>query len=380
MRVVFFGSALRGDGYPNAWNLLRILKRSHRFEALDSCVWFPTDFHLWKLSGLGLAGFLTRLSRMLVSEVLSLLRLCFRFRRGDVLVVPYPYLATLLLLSLLPSRIRPTVVVDVYNSLWGSLVEDRSLRNPASLTARILFRLERRALRAAHVLVVDTAANKRWVSERFQIEDSVVHTSPLAMPESWYSQEKKHKTSRDLSIRVVFFGTMIPLHGLDVVCDAVRRIERGVSFVFVGRGQDEQLVRSLERKCSNVTWIRQWLTADELKIVLLQSDVALGVFGGQGKAGRVFPWKVYIAMASALPVVTQSFLSLPEGCPSPPLTYANSGKELADRLLEFRDDPAKRQVVARQQSAFFTSWLSEAAVHTHWSAAIEAALASRGRL
>jgi glycosyltransferase involved in cell wall biosynthesis len=111
-------------------------------------------------------------------------------------------------------------------------------------------------------------------------------------------------------LRVFFYGSYIPLQGVDVIVRAARVLEsRGdaVRLTLVGSGQTLPAARALaERLGLGVSTVRfePPVPYDALPGLMAASDLCLGVFGATPKAGRVVPNKVFDALACARPVIT----------------------------------------------------------------------------
>lgn len=376
--VVFTGAGLSGSGYPNARNVCRVLSNDTGIKVFDRVGWLPENFHLWKLARGSILAKLTSATRLFLTDIFSLLRALCMFNKST-LIIPYPYIGALLLLSLLPTRYRPSIVADVYNSLWISLVEDRRLGDSNGKTSRLLWRLESRALRCADVLVLDTEANAGCLAELYSLPKQSLATAPLALDPSWVGDLSSRTPRKEF--RVLFFGTMIPLHGLELISEAVRRFspDDEVQFDFVGSGQEEVIIKQLASELSFVTWIHEWQSPEQLRNRIAKSSVVLGVFGGAGKAARVLPWKLYIAMANGLPVITQSKYSLPSGCPPLPVLHADTSDELAARIRDLRDQPTLRTELGQAARRYFVTQLSDSAVVDAWKSAVERARTIRAK-
>jgi glycosyltransferase involved in cell wall biosynthesis len=108
---------------------------------------------------------------------------------------------------------------------------------------------------------------------------------------------------------VLFYGKFIPLHGIETIVQAARIVgERGIPahFELVGTGQTYREMRELADRLGvcNITWT-DWIPEARLGERLRRADVALGVFSGGPKAGRVVPNKVYQSLASGVATVTR---------------------------------------------------------------------------
>ena len=366
--VFVAGAGLRGSGYPNAWNTIRILRAIGNVHVVECGKWLPESFRLWQLSrGPKLAAAL-QISMLLASNGFSVIRLLFRSRRKSVVYIPYPSLFMLWLLSWLPSIWRPRCICDAYITVWDSLYQDRLLGNAAGRMARVLLALESRALRAAEVVLVDTTANAEHVSRLFGVPRKQVRAFPLALDSSLSSAVCK-EGSRQGVVRVLFIGTFVPLQGTTVIAQAIDAL-RGhehLEFVLIGDGQlADEAARWLDGHPA-VTWMRGWQSPRVLAEHLAGADICLGVFGGDGKAARVLPFKLYMALAAGKAIITQAAYSTP-GTPSiPALTVVPTADALQAAILDLARNPDRRKQLERDALDYYREHLDDAAIYRAWS-------------
>jgi glycosyltransferase involved in cell wall biosynthesis len=191
----------------------------------------------------------------------------------------------------LRARGRP-VVFNPLVALADTLVTDRRRFEPNSPAARLLERIDRIAFGAADLLVADTDADRRF----FEL------LTPTAVEVCYVGAEERLFTpgwSPPREFEVMFVGKLIPLHGLDTILEAARRLPE-LRFRLVGRGQLERLLRD---RPANVRH-EPWIPYEDLPAALHRTGCALGIFGTTEKAQRVIPNKAFQALACATPLVT----------------------------------------------------------------------------
>lgn len=362
------GIGLRGSGYPNATNTLRRLRGAG--VQIDDCAdWLPEGFQLWKAARGSWSTKLALYGRLLFGNAKAAWRL-WRLGRKDrrITYVPYPAIFLLWWLSWVPRRWRPPLVADAYISVWDSTVRDRALMGYGGVSGRLLRAFEARALRSADAVLVDTVANRRWMIDAFRLNPDSVFAVSLAIDDASLLEIPACSPAKPL--RVLFLGTFVPLHGIDVLVGAVRqaKVHGDIHFHFVGDGQDADKVQVLLAEDRiDFTWERGWLSHQEVVERLAQCDVCLGVFGGPAKAARVLPFKLYLALAAGRAVVTQQEFSLPDGVPVPPFVVAVSDSgSVAEQLLALVDDPARVAQAGREGRSFYQDWLGDHALLRSW--------------
>ena len=379
--LIVAGLRASGSGYPNAEQTLRQLQAHGIARLRDLGKPLPPQLHLWKLRGLSPLRQLWTLARLGLGNLLSLLRVLLAARgRAVPVYVPYPSLFFMWLASWLPARLRPRCIVDAYISIWDSMFRDRA-RGGDSAASRWVRRIEARALRAAAVVLVDTEANRQAMIDDFGLDPQRVRSLPLAIDSDAFLAIDDAAARGDGPLRVLFVGTLIPLHGVPAIVDAVRRLsadpaQRGrFAFRFVGDGQLGPALEAFiaEQAAAGgdgarIDWVRDWQPLSTLAQEIAAADICLGVFGGDGKAARVLPFKLYMYLAAGRAVVSQAKSSLPQGAPPPPLIAVASadGAELARALAALADDPARRVALGRQAREYFHAHLAPARLMALW--------------
>lgn len=244
-------------------------------------VWESTE-HKWR-AGAGGAVRLVRAEARLATRKPA--------GRFDAVVVGYPGHLDL------PAARRAArgapVVFNPLVSLTDTLVSDRRRFRPGSFAARTLAALDRRALRAADLVVADTRANGDFLADlagipRERVAVCFVGAEERLFAPGWNPREPP-----------LFVGKLIPLHGLETILGAAIEVSE-LRLRIAGSGQLEPL---LEARPPNVEWIR-WIPYEQLPDHLRAAACALGVFGTSAKARRVIPNKVFQALACGTPVVT----------------------------------------------------------------------------
>lgn len=380
-RLHVAGVALRGSGYPNAEQTIRLLQASDAWQVEDRARWLPEDVHLWRIARGPLPGRLALLCRLMFGNAIALWRLARVLRSNPGLTyVPYPAAFLLWWVSWLPTRWRPRIVADAYISLWDSAFRDRAGDASGGLVSRLAKAFEGRALRAAEVVLVDTAANRDWMLAEFMLDPARVRAIPLAIDgKPFLALSRKSPPGQSAPLRVLFVGTFIPLHGIRVLADTIRWLgpECGIEFHLVGDGQEAGVIEALMHEAvrAPVEWERGWLPIDEIAARMARADVCLGVFGGEGKAARVLPFKLYMALAAGMPITTQRSHSLPADVPQLPVDSVDPcPKALAAALLALHADPMRLDSQGRASRNYYLRWLGADAISSRW-AAIAASLA-----
>jgi len=375
-RIWVAGVAMHGDGYPNAVNTVELLKSNPEWEIRDFADWLPPETRLWHLMRGGVSRRMRLMLRLLAGGFTQALRLSVKTHPGDISYLPYPAPLTLFWLSMLPKRWRPHCIADAYISLWDSTFRDRARGDTGGVVSRAVRFFEARALGAASLVLVDTEANRSQFMKDFGLAEHQVRSVPLAIDESKFLAQESFSLKQKKTERVLFVGTLVPLHGIEVVLAAAAKLSKipGYEFRLVGDGQQGGLVEKFIREggAENFTWIRKWVTLGDVASEIAAADICLGVFGGAGKASRVLPYKLYYALCAGRAMVTQSEYSLPKDLPplAVELVSVASVEEMATQLVEsirrISDDAGVKSSLESWARTYFARHLSSGAILGEW--------------
>lgn len=202
---------------------------------------------------------------------------------------------------------RHTTIVLDHLIGAGDTAADR--RVGGRLRGGLLRRLDRAALRAADVVLVDTQEHRDLVPEALRHKTVV---APVGAPDAWFKatpgneSDKSTATStpRPAPLRLVFFGLYTPLQGAPVIGEALALLaDAPITATMVGDGQDRAATERAAAANPQVTWL-DWVEAERLPGLVAGHDVCLGIFGTTAKAQRVVPNKVYQGLAAGCAVAT----------------------------------------------------------------------------
>jgi glycosyltransferase involved in cell wall biosynthesis/ubiquinone/menaquinone biosynthesis C-methylase UbiE len=279
-----------------------------------------------KVAAAGSPAAALRLVGRQVRSWVGLVRGSRRAPAPDVVLVGYMGHADVHLARL---RYRRSVIALDHLVGLADTVRDRHLGG--GLKLRILDLVDRSALRAADVVVVDTALQAQMLPEAARERAVVV---PVGAGREWFAAADRaasaqvagggrgaaHLAGGPLSqparatvpapeptepaLGVVFVGLFTPLQGAPTIGRAIDMLrDEPIEFTMVGHGQDLAETRELTRGSARVRWL-DWVDSHDLPALVAAHDVSLGIFGTGPKAQRVVPTKVYQGLAAGCAVVT----------------------------------------------------------------------------
>jgi glycosyltransferase involved in cell wall biosynthesis len=224
-----------------------------------------------------------------------------RCERPDIVVFLYPGHVDACVLGPIARLRRVPAVLDVFISLYDTVVLDRGLhgrRSPHALATRALDTL---ACWSVQRVVVDTPEHGAFFA-------AFTHRARDRFALLWVgADEALYAPAPDPGddAPVLWYLTFIPLHGFDTVARAAARLGPGRKIRLVGDGQDRPAAEATARELglTNLEFVAPVPEA-ELPAEIARASVCLGVFGTSEKAARVVPNKVFQCAAAGRAVVT----------------------------------------------------------------------------
>jgi glycosyltransferase involved in cell wall biosynthesis len=216
-------------------------------------------------------------------------------------------------LRLLLRRQRPPIVLAPLVTLSETVTEDRAVYRPGSLRSRGAARLDRLSLSLATRVVMDTEAHSRYVTDTFAMPPEQVATWYLGADTGVFVPTPLPAAAPPL--RVLFYGTFLPLHGTRTVLQAAALLKErtDIEFVLLGDGPERAASAAYARDLGleRVRFL-EWIPYASLGPMVASAHICLGIFGTSAKAQRVIPNKVYQAAATGRPIVTADTPALRE--------------------------------------------------------------------
>jgi glycosyltransferase involved in cell wall biosynthesis len=313
--ILIAGTYSPNDAYPNIRYKVECIKSFEGVVVTE--VNFPLSTRLNYQKGIGRYLDLIRLAASLLLKGLAVAKHVIHNHKADVLYIPYPAVPLLWLLGWVPRSFRPRrIVADIFISLYETVVLDRGLLKRESIPARLLRHIERSSYRNADLLLTDTPENSEYFAALFDCDPTFFHDIPLAINEALFSPAGD-AAPRGEKFRVVFAGTLVPLQGIERLCEAIASLPPTLpmEFIVVGDGQQAPLLESFlvrwkpsDPSGVEIRWQREWLNSAELAGVIRSADLCIGILGHGGKASRVWPLKNYLYMACGKPLATTNGL------------------------------------------------------------------------
>lgn len=223
------------------------------------------------------------------------------FKKYDMVFIGF---APQLVLPLLGFKFKKCeVAIDFFISMYDTMCCDRQRFGKNGIMGKLLKAIDKRTLKRADYIIADTKAHGRYFCEELGADSSKIEVLYLDADRSIYRPkqvEKKEKARGKFT--VLYFGSILPLQGVDVVLGAIDRLKSRTDMYFyvIGPIGDKYAKPFSE----NIEYI-SWLSQEELAEYIAMSDLCLaGHFNKDiEKARRTIPGKAYIYDAMDKPMV-----------------------------------------------------------------------------
>jgi glycosyltransferase involved in cell wall biosynthesis len=360
-KLLILGVHLNSEAYPNTRFRLEGLQGTDAIAVSEINVPMSTG-SLYKTG-----GFLRKIGsviRGVFAHFMVLLKYVFS-GKADIVYVPYPAVFVVFLLSWLPPGLRPKrLFVDAFISLYDTVVNDRALLKEDSVLARFLYRIEKRAYLFSTKIIVDTPQNLDFLASTFLLEKSKLLSIPLSTDEHQF-QAENYRVEAGVC-RVLFVGTLVPLHGIQTILDAASILSnrRDIAFRVIGDGQEAYRIEDWKlNNSASLHWERKWLSSKLVANEIQQADICLGIFGKGDKTRRVCPFKIYAYASVGRPIITgktdwteklfeqtrEQFLET---------TPVGDAEKLAGMISKLADDSGLREKLALASRKLYEHYLS----------------------
>ncbi|PSB65198.1 hypothetical protein DSM107010_41920 [Chroococcidiopsis cubana SAG 39.79] len=245
---------------------------------------------------------------------------------------------------------RKKVIVEMYISLYDTEVRDRKRVGDGSKLAKSYIEKDILALKKSDYLIHSSNQELTYWEQilNTDIDRKKVYIAPLCnvsclLPNRSWMQDGK--------LNICWWGTFIPLHGLDNILQAIRILrERNLHFTCNFFGIDNKAFYDYVEKVrsyhlESIVFLRKdlnFINGSLPKYLVNYCDLALGIFGNTDKAYHALPNKLIEALSLGLPTLTMNSPALREFFnPETELwTCENTPESIAESILSIASGSA----------------------------------------
>lgn len=280
MKILFVSG--RELSYPRNQLLFNILSRSHNVEYI---------------------GTRCKSSNVIVKSILTYL-LCIPSLLNNKYDIVFIGFWGNLLFFLINKFLDIPIIFDAFVSTFDTVCYDRKWVSARSLLGFVAYWLDKQACDNASVVLTDTDADSKYFSQTFNIPISKFHKFYVGCDDEIFSPQLIQAESK-----IVFFhGTLMNLHGIEVILNAIKiitQVDQSIVFKFICPRKKFLI----ELKNNNLEDLNNIVSVDEVPLNELPAHIAQasiclgGHFGKSDKANRTIPGKVFQYLAMGKPVI-----------------------------------------------------------------------------
>lgn len=211
-----------------------------------------------------------------------------------------------LILPLFRNKFKGKLIVeDFFISIYDTFVCDRKKFKATSLFAKLFLHIDKITIKVADEIIVDTLAQGSYFVDCLGADSSKINVLYLKADISiYYPRIIPNKEQLNKKFVVLYFGTILPLQGVDVILQCIKNMENipSVTFQIIGPIKNKDLKKYEQLK--NVKFI-PWLSQNSLAEKIAKADLCLaGHFNNNiAKASRTIPGKAYIYDSMEKPMI-----------------------------------------------------------------------------
>jgi len=267
----------------------------------------------------------------------------------DLMIIPWRGVITIPLAKLIHRK--PIIYFPAF-SIYDTLVNDRKKIKKNSFKAKFVHFVDKQACKWSDRVVLESTEEINYFVKEFGLAKEKFYQLPLAADESIFFPTSTSFSDKNQFV-VLFFGTFIPLHGIETIVKsaAILKNHYDISYIICGDGQTKPQIEKIIKK-NNLKNVKLLGLVSKETLVenIKNSDVCLGIFGNTLKASKVVTNKGFQILASKKPLITmespaaiESHLVNRKNCI---LVPPSSPEKLAEEILFLKNNPEERKKIS----------------------------------
>jgi len=272
----------------------------------------------------------------------------------DVIVAGYPGQFVMPLAKVIA---REPIILDAFLGMYETFI-DYEPESRDSCTAKAWYYLDNYALRSASLTLSITNTYTNYFCDQFKLEPTKFRRVFVGSDDEVFYPRPVQRD--DSNFLVMFWGTFIPLQGVEFIVQAAKLLEnhKDILFEIIGSGETYSHVRKLSEqlKIRNVSFFTKWIPYEELPKHIAGADLCLGIFGSTSKARRVIPNKAFETLAMGKPLLTGDSLAAREALTNMKncvLCKMADPKSMAESIILLKEDEKLRRAIAKNGRRLF---------------------------
>lgn len=333
-----------------------------------------SNIKYWQMSGYGVAQSikfkpLRICFKILFNLFLVLVKVPLILSCSHVLVLPMNFSIMSLFDIIVAKLFKKKIIVDYYISLYDTYVNDRKTVDANSYVAKWYQYKDRFLLNNATSVIFLNKAESVFYQKIAGVclsEEKII-IIPLCIDyrKEMFVEAKGKSETKDFN--VCWWGTYIPLHGLEKVIDAFKLIDKNNIKLFIFGNSDAAALPYQQRINDYGLQDRIFIKNDvtfsngQLGEFLIEScDIAIGNFGDSEKAKTVLVNKLVDAISLNIPCLTQPTLATNEFFKDgEALKYCEATpEEIAKQILYLKDNTKELEQIKSKAQAQYLALFS----------------------
>lgn len=221
-------------------------------------------------------------------------------KKPDIYLVTFRGYEILPLALLLAGK-RPVVFDEFINPIEWLDGEHGKLPSPAVKFIKAYYGF---LLARVRLILADTEPHADYSAELMGLARSKYVVVPVSTDEAVFRPRPARFFPH--SFKVFYYGSMLPLHGLEYVVQAAEGLKnnKDIQFLIVGGGaKTKKVIKNAAQSGANIEY-RSWVPFAELPALALSASLCLaGPFGDTLQASMVITGKTYQFLAARLPTL-----------------------------------------------------------------------------
>lgn len=202
------------------------------------------------------------------------------------------------------------LIYDHMMSPYDSLLNERKSIKKGSLIEKLVYLYEKSILHHSNIVLTDTDIHKKYFQELFNVNSQKILAVPVGADEALFHIHNTQRLDKPATFEILFYGTFLPLHGIDVILGAASRLrDDRIHFILIGSNKSNRYYQMIKQAALDNVTSSEWIAFEDLPQLIARVDIGLcGPFGDTGQARRVITGKTFQFLAMAKPVIVGEFV------------------------------------------------------------------------
>lgn len=257
-----------------------------------------------------------------------------------------------------------------YKAVWR--YSPRALKN---------YLKDSRAFKRSDLILADTESHKEYYCKQFGISPQKIAVVHVGVHTGDFYRQTARKKTND-KIIVGFYGSFIPLHGIEKIIEAAKILENHekLEFRLYGNGPGfEKAKKNIEVLGLKNIILEGWIDYGSLNDAINDMNICLGIFGDSLKAELVIPNKIYHYAACGIPTITADTRGIKEIFEDEKniILTRKSAESLAQSILNLAENESLCKKIGKNSCELVTTSYNEMMIAEEFLQALKRILPSK---